>query len=339
MKKIFENFNLINNNTFRLPAFAKLFTEICNKEEIAEVTERFKNTGEKILVLGSGSNILFKENYNGLVIHNKIEGIEEISKANQACVLVKAGGGVIWDSLVNYCTERNYFGIENLAFIPGTAGAAPVQNIGAYGAELKDAFESLEAVLLETGETLELSKEECRFGYRDSIFKNELKGKTIISSVTLRLSKTSAINDSYSALKKTLEESGKTNPSAKEIAEAVKEIRMSKLPNPEVFPNAGSFFKNPEISIEEFNYLKSIYEDLPGYPTQKGVKVPAAWLIEKAGLRGKKIGNAGPFEKQALVIVSYGALSGNEILYAANEIIKKIEEKFNIKLVPEVNIL
>lgn len=335
---IVENHSLKKLNTFGLDVNARFYTEINSIDQISEIIEKekFKNTPK--LILGGGSNILFTHDFNGLVVRMLIKGIEEIS-CDDTTVVLKAGAGEVWDDLVKYCVERNYSGIENLSLIPGTVGASPIQNIGAYGSELKDVFVKLEGINLDNGNLETYNNDECKFGYRDSIFKHELKNKFIISSVFIRLARKLELNIEYEALKKELIGKDLDKLKVKDVSETVKRIRRSKLPDTEILGNAGSFFKNPEIIEEHFSSLKLKYPEIIGYQAKNGkIKVPAGWLIQKSGWKGKRIGNVGSYEQQALVLVNYGGASGKEVYDLSQTIINDVDEKFGIKLEREVNI-
>tara|TARA_R110002124_G_scaffold282114_1_gene457020 strand:+ start:2716 stop:3744 length:1029 start_codon:yes stop_codon:yes gene_type:complete len=335
---ILENFDLTDLNTMGVSSKASFFTDAGSVEELKEAIHFAKDKKLEILVLGGGSNILFKNNFKGLVLLNSLGGKKFISKKDKVEVTVSAGEN--WHELVLFCVKRGLGGIENLSLIPGSVGAAPIQNIGAYGAELQDVFVSLEALIISTGEIKTFTKDECNFGYRDSVFKNELKGQAVITSVTLALSRNGEPTASYRALSELLEKKHITKPSIKDISDAVIEIRQSKLPDPNEIGNTGSFFKNPVISVDHFNKLKSKYPEIPSYPvTERQVKVPAGWLIDKDGWKGKRIGDAGVHEKQALVLVNHGKATGEEIWNLASQIRLSIQEKFNILLIPEVNII
>jgi UDP-N-acetylmuramate dehydrogenase len=248
-------------------------------------------------------------------------------------------GGELWHNLVMFTVDRGYWGIENLSLIPGTVGASPIQNIGAYGAELKDTLFNVEAFEIETGLKKVFSKEECRLGYRDSVFKNELKNKYFISAITLQLSKKEKKNVEYKILKEYLEINKIEINNPKNISDAVASIRQSKLPDPRIMGNAGSFFKNVFIDKDKLKKLQDEYEKIPYFEEDEVIKIPAGWLIEQCGWKGKRLGNVGVHEKQALVLVNYGGATGSEIIELANEIIKSVEEKFNLKISPEVNIV
>ena len=339
MTSIKEQFDLSKYNTMGVKANAQFFVEIRSIEELKKALE-FAVKGElPILVLGGGSNMLFVDDFNGLVILNKIEGIK-IASEDKSDVIIEFGAGENWHKIVLYCIQNGFGGIENLSLIPGTVGAAPIQNIGAYGVELKDVFVSLDAFLINQGDLKSFSKSECHFGYRDSVFKKELKGKAIITSVRLKLSKQGKPNIEYASLEEKLSEQGVSNPTIEDVSNAVIEVRRSKLPDPNEIGNTGSFFKNPVISVNQFDELKTHHKNLPGYPiSERQVKVPAGWLIEHAGWKGKRFGDAGVHSKQALVLVNYGNATGKEIWALAKDIVDSVYQKFEIRLTPEVNIL
>lgn len=291
------------------------------------------------LILGGGSNVLFTKDYEGIVLKNNLKGIDILNE-NQESVWIKAGGGELWHNLVMFCVENNWGGVENLSLIPGTVGAAPMQNIGAYGSEIKETFESLEAVNMQTGKLETFNKEECRFGYRESVFKNEFKGLYFISSVNLKLNKNPVVNTDYGDIKAVLNEWGITLPTLQEVSKAIISIRQSKLPDPAILGNAGSFFKNPVISSAHFEALKQKFPDIKSFPAPNGtIKVPGGWLIEQAGWKGKRIGNIGVHDKQALVLINYGGGTGKDLIQLAHDIIDSVKEKFDITLSPEVNII
>jgi UDP-N-acetylmuramate dehydrogenase len=287
--------------------------------------------------LGGGSNILFTRDIDALVIKIAIKGIDLI-REDEDFVWLHAGAGEKWHDFVMYCVANDYAGVENLSLIPGTIGAAPMQNIGAYGVEIKDVVETVEAISVETAEMRTFSNEECLFGYRESIFKHALKGKLIITGVLFRLNKKPVYHIEYGDIRKTLTEMNVETPSIKAISEAVISIRESKLPDPAKIGNAGSFFKNPEIPAEQFDKLKSDFPNVPGYHTMPGfVKVPAGWLIEQAGWKGYREGDIGVHARQALVLVNYGGGSGAEIKALSEKIQQSVQEKFGVSLNAEVN--
>jgi UDP-N-acetylmuramate dehydrogenase len=332
------NISLKPYNTFGIDVKAFGFAEINRAEDISDILKDTSINKLPRLILGGGSNILFTKDFDGLVIKNNIKGID-IEKETGTEIWVKAASGVVWHQLVLYAIAHNYGGIENLSLIPGTVGAAPMQNIGAYGVELKDVFESLEAVNLKTGKIEVFEKEACRFGYRDSIFKQEGKDRYFILSVTLKLQKSPVVNTSYGAIQKLLDERGIAVPGIAEVSQAVCDIRNSKLPNPALIGNAGSFFKNPEIPVAQYHALQKLYHEIPGYTTPLGIKVPAGWLIESCGWKGKRIGETGSHKDQALVLVNYGNAHGDEVKKLATDIQKSVLEKFGVVLSTEVNIV
>lgn len=337
--EIKTNYSLKKLNTFGIDAKARYFAEFTSVGELSQLLVHPSFISTPRLILGGGSNILFTKDFEGLVLQNKIKG-KEIVWENNHEVLVKAGAGEVWHEFVLFCIEKNLGGLENLSLIPGTVGAAPIQNIGAYGMELKDTFESLEAVETDTGQLKLFSLNDCAFGYRDSIFKKHLKGKYIVTSVTFRLSKNPVFNTSYGAIQSTMEEMGVQEITIKAISDAVCSIRKSKLPDPAVIGNAGSFFKNPEIPENEFAKLKLIYPEIPSFKTVPGmVKVPAGWLNEQCGWKGKVVGQTGVHKNQALVLVNHGNAQGEEVKNLATAIQKSVKEKFGIDLEMEVNII
>jgi UDP-N-acetylmuramate dehydrogenase len=334
-----ENYSLKTRNTFGLDISAEYFAKIFSNEELKLLlsNESFKEISK--LILGGGSNILFTKDFEGLVITISTSQIDIIDETNDY-VLLQASAGLNWHDLVLHCIDRNYGGIENLSLIPGKVGAAPIQNIGAYGQELKDVFYSLNGIFINNLEEKTFYKNECEFGYRSSIFKSELKNKFIITDIVLKLSKDPILNTSYGAIEEELKKRNINEPTIKDISKVVCDIRMSKLPDPAKIGNAGSFFKNPEINKEKFEDLKKEFSEIVGYKTSNDlIKVPAGWLIEHVGLKGKKVGNTGTHPTQSLVIVNYGNATGREILDFKNYIKKTVLEKFNIELEEEVNII
>ncbi len=333
-----KNYNLSELNTFCIKSTAKFFTEIREEADMHELftTPEFKNN-EK-LFLGGGSNILFTKDFDGIVVLNRLKGIEILNE-NEGGVVIRAQGGVVWHDLVLFAVDKGYWGIENLSLIPGTVGAAPMQNIGAYGAELKNVLENVEALDIENGTKRIFSKVECELGYRDSVFKNALKGKYFIFAITIKLSKIEKKNIGYKILKEYLEKNNIEVKNSKQISEAVVEIRRSKLPDPKVLGNAGSFFKNVFVSEHKLNELLKIYPGMPYFGEDGVVKIPAGWLIEQCGWKGKKVGNVGVHDKQALVIVNHGGATGEEIKNLAEQIIDSVFSKFGLKLTPEVNFI
>jgi len=329
------DFNLKEFNTLGINASAKYCTQIENEEDL-KVLFREGKFNEKTLVIGEASNILFKSDFDGLVLMITTKGIDIASETDKEIILdIKSGEN--WNDLVNFTVINKYWGIENLSMIPGMVGAAPIQNIGAYGTELKDVFVSLEAFDTQTGKTEKFTKEECKFDYRDSIFKSKYKGRYIILSIKLKLSKTPKPNISYKALKDYFRENDEKTLSIENIQQAVNEVRSSKLPDPKEIKNSGSFFKNPIIENTKARELKRKYPNIPLYKVgNDSTKVAAGWLIEKSGWKGKRIGDAGVHKKQALVLVNYGNASGEEILQLSQKIATDVQNKFGIKLEREV---
>tara|TARA_R100001143_G_scaffold63545_1_gene71640 strand:+ start:54476 stop:55516 length:1041 start_codon:yes stop_codon:yes gene_type:complete len=332
--------SLTHLNTLGLHSVAPLFMNITSETQLIELNEKGFFSEKRPFVLGGGSNILLSSRLSVPVLKMSIPGMEMIDDDGKN-VQIQVGAGENWHELVSFAVQNGLGGIENLALIPGTVGAAPIQNIGAYGVELEGLFLSLKAYDLKSSSFRTFSKSECQFGYRDSIFKRELKGQMVVTSVTLRLSKKDhIIHDSYSALRYYLTQNKIQNPGIEEIYQAVINIRQSKLPNPSDIGNAGSFFKNPVIKQKQYNELKDNWEGIPGYPNGPGwVKVPAAWLIEKAGWKGLRSGNVGTYKTQALVIVNHGGATGQEVLEFSKKIQKSVSEQFGIDLIPEVNIV
>ena len=336
--KILENISLKAYNTFGIDVKAETAAHISNENDLKELLGQKEFYTASRLVVGGGSNILLTKDFKGLVIKNEIPGINIVDE-DSSTILVEAGAGVEWHKLVMFCVEKNYGGIENLSLIPGSAGAAPIQNIGAYGQELKDVFFSLKGISTRDITEKNYFSQECNFGYRDSIFKNELKNKFIITYITLKLNKNPVVNLNYSAIKSEIEKLNLKNVTIKDVSEAVCRIRESKLPDPAVLGNAGSFFKNPEIDIVKYEELKKEFPDISGHGNNDSmVKLSAAWLIEKCGWKGKRAGCVGSHSKQALVLVNYGGATGKDVLDFAAEIKKSVSNTFGISLHEEVNI-
>ncbi len=338
MLKIKHNISLKDYNTFAINARAKHFIPVSKTQELQEVL-KLKEYPEKF-ILGGGSNMLITKDIEALVIHINIKGIEILSK-NQNEVLVKANAGENWHEFVLWTLDHDFGGLENLSLIPGNVGTAPIQNIGAYGAELKDTFVECEAINTQTHTSKIFTLKDCEFGYRDSIFKNSAKNKYIITSVTFKLTESKHnINFSYGAIQENLNTLGIDNPTIKDISNAVISIRQSKLPDPNKIGNSGSFFKNPVIDQSNFKKLINKFPDAPHYLINENeIKIPAGWLIEQCGFKGKRFGDAGIHKKQALVLVNYGNASGIEIWDLALKIQKTVKNKFNITIQPEVNII
>lgn len=339
MAQILENINLKHLNTFGIDVFAKYFTEIDSVDDLKELTQNKIFINSPKLIVGGGSNILFTRNFEGIVVKNNLKGIKVV-KENDDFVEVQAAAGEVWHEFVMWCIDKNYGGLENLSLIPGCVGASPMQNIGAYGVEIKDVFSELEACEVATGEKRKFNNAECKFGYRESVFKHELKNKFIITSVTYRLTKKPVINSSYGAIGSELETMGIKNPGIKDVSKAVINIRSSKLPDPKVSGNAGSFFKNPEVSADVCAKLKNDFPSLVAYELQNGnYKLAAGWLIEASGLKGFVSGNAAVHDKQALVLVNKGGATGNEIYSLSEHVLQTVFSKFGVKLEREVNII
>ena len=330
-----ENISLKKYNTFGISAFAKRFISI---DSVYQLQQLLKINKEVFLISG-GSNMLLTKNIEKLVIHINTKGIS-IDKEDDQFVYLTVNSGENWHDFVVWCVSQNYGGIENLSLIPGNVGTSPIQNIGAYGVEVKDTITRVEGIEIATGKLVTFSNEDCKFGYRNSIFKNTHKGKVILTSVGFKLTKKNhKLNTSYGAIETELISKKITTPSLKNISDAVISIRNTKLPDPKEIGNAGSFFKNPTIPTTQFDTLKASFPSIPGYPSTEGVKVAAGWLIEQAGWKGKRIGDVGVHAKQALVLVNYGGGSGEEIKSLSQQIQASVFDKFGIQLHPEVNFI
>lgn len=340
MITIQEQISLQPFNTFGIDATAKYFTIVTSKDALMELFQLPVFQSEKHILLGAGSNVLFTQDFDGLVIKNEIKGITVVAESGTE-VVVEVGAGEAWHDFVLYAINKNWGGIENLSLIPGTMGAAPMQNIGAYGVEIKEVIKKVSAVEISSGQEKTFTNEGCQFGYRESIFKHELKNKFIISSVTLRLSKVDHnINIAYGGIRDSPHIKGKETVTIQDVSAAVIEIRKSKLPDPLKIGNAGSFFKNPVIETEAYNSLRKDYPTIPGFNVNdREIKVPAAWLIEQTGWKGKTIGNVGVHQHQPLVLVNFGGGKGDEVLSLAKQVQQSVHEKFGVKLQVEVNIV
>ena len=335
--KVLSNISLKPYNTFGIDVKARKFVEVTTVEELRETLKNMY--ASELFILGGGSNMLLTKDIEKTVVHINLKG-REIVEETEDKAIVKAMAGENWHDFVLYCISNNLGGLENLSLIPGNVGTAPIQNIGAYGVEIKDSFESCTAIDLQTLQLKTFTREDCGFGYRDSIFKNEAKGKYIITSVNFRLRKKDhELNTSYGSIDQYLEEKGVKDPTIGDISEAVINIRESKLPNPKELGNSGSFFKNPVVSGEKLKELQEEFPEIPFYAVEVNlVKIPAGWLIERAGLKGYREGDAGVHKKQALVLVNYGNATGMEILALSKKVQNKVWERFGIKIHPEVNI-
>lgn len=332
--QIQNNVSLKPYNTFGIDVCAEHFVEICNQGELEEAVK----LPYSLRVLGGGSNILLSAPVNGLILHNHLKGITLLREDDQ-CVWIEVKGGEIWHELVLYVIEKGWGGIENLALIPGTVGAAPIQNIGAYGVEAKQVIEQVTFYDLQEKEFKTFSNNECQFGYRDSVFKQELRGRVFITSVVIRLNKQPIFNTTYGAIEQELAAMGVQELSVKAIAQAVINIRSSKLPNPKEIGNAGSFFKNPTVDKKMYERLVTQYPTMPHFPVSDTlVKIPAAWMIEQSGWKGYKKGDIGVHDRQALVLVNYGNANGEDLWTLSSDIVRSVLEKFHIELEREVQV-
>lgn len=337
MLQIHENVSLKNFNTFGIDASARYFVEINHEDDLVELfmDPQWKNTER--LILGGGSNLLLTQNFDGLIIRMNIRGMEH--RVNHQDVFIEAGAGEVWNDLVNYAVRWGFAGMENLSLIPGSVGASPIQNIGAYGVELKDVFDLCRAFEIASGTFKIFDKEACRFGYRDSIFK-QLKGQYIVVSVKFHLSLTPHINTRYGAIEQELVNRNIANPSIRDISQVVSHIRVSKLPDPSTIGNAGSFFKNPVITAAEFKEVAEKHPEVVNYPAGDGyIKLAAGWLIEQCGWKGKVVGNTGTWKNQALVLVNHGGATGQEVYALSSQIIDTVYRKFGVTLEREVNVV
>ncbi|MCY1633738.1 UDP-N-acetylmuramate dehydrogenase [Marinifilum sp. D737] len=335
MAQLLENYSLKKHNTFGIEAKAKYFFEFETEEEIQDFLKKNDIVDTQYIILGGGSNLLFTEDFDGLVLHPNITGIELLDE-DEDSVLLRVGCNEEWDEFVGWAVNNDLYGIENLSLIPGKIGASPVQNIGAYGVEAKEVIENVEAISIESKDAVIFSNARCEFGYRNSVFKNEYKNLFIITHVQFRLKKKADFKIHYGAIQKELEAYKEVN--LKNIREVIIKIRESKLPDPEELGNAGSFFKNPVVDKEKADKLKAQYENMPSYEVSDSeTKLAAGWLIEQCDWKGKRFGDAGVHKDQALVLVNYGNANGNDILKLANDIRKSVMFKFGVKLEMEVN--
>lgn len=334
-----EDFSLHSFNTFHIDSVARFFTEVNSIEKLRELISSGKLNDNPTLILGGGSNLLFTGNFKGIVVNIINKGIDIIFRTEDS-VIVKVAAGENWHEFVTYCVNQGFGGLENLSLIPGNVGSCPIQNIGAYGVEVKDYILSVETVDLQSGEILIFSNEECRFGYRDSIFKKDIKGKIAICSVTFELKLNPVVHLEYGAIKQELFSMGIENPTIADISQAVCAIRQSKLPDPKLLGNAGSFFKNPTVDQKFAEKLAETFPNLVSYPFGDAkVKLAAGWLIEQCGWKGFRDGDAGVHEKQALVLVNYGNASGSSLLTLAHRIQNSVYERFGVQLEMEVNVI
>jgi UDP-N-acetylmuramate dehydrogenase len=337
--RISENVLLRPYNTFGIAAQARFFASFSNAAELEELLKAPPAQGLPHMILGGGSNVLFTRNYDGILLKNEIKGISVVGE-DDGYVYVKAGAGENWHGLVMDCIKQNRAGLENLSLIPGNVGASPMQNIGAYGVEIKDVFHELEAYHLQDHAIVKFNNADCHFGYRESVFKRQYKGQFAILNVTYRLSKSPRLNTSYGAIEEELRHMGVQELTIQAISQAVINIRSSKLPDPAKTGNAGSFFKNPTVSAEKHQALKLAFPDLVAYPVAgEEFKLAAGWLIEQCGWKGFREGDAGVHARQALVLVNYGNATGNEIYQLSQRVLDSVQEKFGVELEREVNII
>jgi UDP-N-acetylmuramate dehydrogenase len=335
--QIQQNISLKQYNTFGIDAMARFFSAFSSTGQLAELADSFPALSK--LILGGGSNILFTKNVEGLVLKNEIMGIQKI-KEDENFVYVQAGAGENWHQFVQTCIANNWCGVENLSLIPGHVGATPMQNIGAYGVEIKEVFYELEAFHLQDKKPYTFTLQDCEFGYRESVFKKRYKGQFVILQVTYKLSRQPRLNTGYGAIEQELERMKVQQPTIRDVSQAVINIRSSKLPDPQKIGNAGSFFKNPSVSKEQFQLLHASFPDIVGYQNADGsVKLAAGWLIEQCGWKGFRRGDAGCHARQALVLVNYGSASGQEIYRLSEEIMQSVKAKFGVALEREVNIV
>lgn len=340
---VLQNQSLLPFNTFHIDNKAAYLLVLHTEQELTEALASDLLHRHEVRVIGGGSNILLTEDIAGVVLLNRLKGITILHEQDDT-ITIRFASGENWHDCVLWCVERGYGGIENLSLIPGTIGAAPIQNIGAYGVELKEVFVELEAMDITTAKKTIFTRNDCAFGYRDSIFKHEAKNRYIILSVTLQLSKQPVLNTAYGIIREELIDMGKLNPTLRDVSDAVIRIRQRKLPNPAFIGNAGSFFKNPVIPHSQFRALQQVYPDLPSYTAEDGVKIPAAWLIEHSHpeqastWKGYREEDYGVHERQALCLVNYANASGSEIFALSERIITSVQQTFNILLEREVNI-
>lgn len=334
---IYRNYSLKKHNTFGLDYKADWFVPVKSEDEAIALLKKQTSLKKPLFILGGGSNLLFTGNFHGTIIHPQIEGIR-IDGKKPDYVIVSSGAGVIWDNLVKWTVDQGYGGLENLSLIPGLVGATPIQNIGAYGVEVKDVIEKISAISLKDGSSREFNNEECLFGYRNSVFKGRLRGKYLVTNVSFRLKTNPSLNTGYGSLKEETEKLGLATLHS--VRQAVINIRTTKLPDPAIMGNAGSFFKNPVISSSQAEALRQNWPKLPNYADPSGeTKIAAGWLIDQCGWKGKSKGDAGVHENQALVIVNLGNATGKDILNLSEEIKKSVFEKFGIELEREVEVL
>lgn len=333
----YTDYSLLPHNTFRMDVKAARFMEYSSEEELTAFLASGGLTSP-YLHIGGGSNLLFLSDYPGLVLHSSVKGVETAAETDER-VELRVGSGVVWDDFVAYTVEKGFYGAENLSLIPGEVGASAVQNIGAYGVEVKDLVVSVDAVEAATGKKRRFTREECRYAYRDSIFKKELKGRYFVTYVTYRLSKLPVFHLDYGNVRAELEKDG-MEPTLANVRRVIAAIRSNKLPDPKVTGNAGSFFMNPVVSQEQFDRLQTEYSEMPSYRLDGNrVKIPAGWLIERCGWKGKALGPAAVHDRQALVLVNRGGATGRDVLRLADEVARSVKERFGIEISPEVNLI
>ncbi len=339
MLKILKNVPLAPYTTFKIGDSAEFFAIIKNLSDVREAIDWARLNKKPIFILGGGSNILITKKVKALVLKNEIKGIEVLAKTGEYA-LVEAKSGESWTKFVNFTVTHDLYGLENLFLIYGTVGAAPVQNIGAYGVELKDSFYHLKAIDLKTGQEKIFSGSDCSFGYRDSIFKRKLKGRYFIYSVTVKLKRSPAYKLDYGSLREELLKKGIAQPDLNDIIKVITEIRNNKLPNPGILPNAGSYFKNTEVGLRKLYSLQKKYSDMPNFPSGPSTaKIPTGWLIESAGFKGKKIGPVSMYEKQALILVNHGGAQARDVLKLVGKVKAAVKKKFGLEISEEVNVL
>ena len=332
MTEVYD-YNLLPHNTFGISVKAKSFVEYSSIEELQSIIPHIGST--RVFHLGGGSNVVFTSDFAGLILHSAIKGIEVVDES-ESDIIIRVGAGEVWDEVVQRCIASGWYGLENLSLIPGETGASAVQNIGAYGSEIELFITTVETVNLTDGSARTFTHDECRYAYRHSIFKEEQKDKLAITHVSLKLQKQFTPNLSYAALASEVQKRGITDPTAQDMRDIVIDIRNSKLPDPKNLGNAGSFFMNPVVPREIFEKLSSDYPHVPHYEVGNAVKIPAGWLIEQCGWKGKSMGRVGVYEKQALILVNRGGCNGEEVMQLSNRIIADVEEKFGIAIRPEV---
>ncbi|MBQ0023810.1 MAG: UDP-N-acetylmuramate dehydrogenase [Prevotellaceae bacterium] len=334
LKKVM-NCNMLKYNTFGMNVTARCFMEYGSEAGLLKAIEQIKDESN-VLHIGGGSNLLFKGDFDGVVLHSAIKGIKA-EEENDDDVLVRVGSGEVWDDFVEYCVERGWGGVENLSLIPGEVGASAVQNIGAYGVEAKDVIALVEGIELKSGQKRVFGTLECDYSYRQSIFKNSLKGKYAITFVTYRLKKHPVLKTEYGNIKAVL--GARENLTVRDVRQAIIDIRNAKLPDPKVLGNAGSFFMNPVVDKEKFFEIQKDYPSMPYYEVENGVKIPAGWMIEQCGWKGKSLGRAAVHDKQALVLVNLGGATSDEIVALSDAVCKSVADKFGVSIHPEVNFI